>query len=192
MAESKFNKRITRYTANRLNGALVGAEGAVKLLQFEGPSWTGRYSNSWQIRVGNRKSTGTRNPGNPKPIKAPKMTVKTIKEAQKKGFIEVAISNLARSAPYAEDRKLGRFRRGRAGTKVIGNEPRTALGKSKFKQSGSGRKSRLTMRKDIGGGTPGVLSGTTAQPNVDWLKTTLKGGKLKQLLKLEFKKGKSK
>ena len=192
MAESKFNKRITRYTANRLNGALVGAEGAVKLLQFEGPSWTGRYSNSWQIRVGNRKSTGTRNPGNPKPIKAPKMNVKTIREAQKKGFIEVEISNLARSAPYAEDRKLGRFRRGRAGTKVIGNEPRTALGKSKFKQSGSGRKSRLTMRKDIGGGTPGVLSGTTAQPNVDWLKTTLKGGKLKQLLKLEFKKGKSK
>ena len=34
MAESKFNKRITRYTANRLNGALVGAEEVVKLLQF--------------------------------------------------------------------------------------------------------------------------------------------------------------
>ena len=191
MAESKFNKRITRYTANKLNGALVAVEEVVKLLQFEGPSWTGRYSNSWEIKVGNRKSVGTRNPGNPKPVKAPKMTVKTIRESQKRGSMEVIISNLARSAPYAEDRKLGRFRRGKAGTKVIGNEPRTALGKSKFKQSGSGRKSRLTMRKDIGGGTPGVLSGTTAQPNVDWLKTTLRGGKLKGLLRLEFKKGKS-
>ena len=118
------------------------------------------------------------------------MNVKKIRQAQKRGFIEVEISNLARSAPYAEDRKLGRFRRGKAGPKVIGNEPRTALGKSKFKLSGSGRKG-LTKRKDIGGGTPGVLSGTTAEPNVDWLPTTLRGGKLKQLLKLEFKKGKS-
>ena len=191
MAESKFNKRITRYTANKLNGALVAVEEVVKLLQFEGPSWTGRYSNSWEIKVGNRKSVGTRNPGNPKPVKAPKMTVKTIRESQKRGSMEVIISNLARSAPYAEDRKLGRFRRGKAGKKVIGNEPRTALGLSKFKQSGSGRKSTLTKRKDIGGGTPGVLSGTTAEPNLDWLPQTLKGGELKQKLRLQFKKGKS-
>ena len=52
---SDFDKKITRYTANKLNGALVGAEEVVKLLQFKGPSWTGRYSNSWQIRVGNEK-----------------------------------------------------------------------------------------------------------------------------------------
>ena len=45
MAESNFNKRINRYTANRLNGALVGVEAVVKLLQFKGPSWTGLYSN---------------------------------------------------------------------------------------------------------------------------------------------------
>ena len=189
MAESKFNKRITRYTANRLNGALVGAEEVVKLLQFRGPSWTGRYSNSWQIRVGNQKTTGTRNAGEPKPVKAPRMNVKKIREGQKKGFIEVEISNLARSAPYAEDKKLGRFRRGKVGSKIIGNEPRTGSGKNKFQQSGSGRKG-LTKRGNIGGGTPGVLSGRTAE--LDWLSKTLKGGKLKQLLKLEFKKGKSK
>ena len=139
MAESKFNKRITRYTANRLNGALVGAEEVVKLLQFRGPSWTGRYSNSWQIRVGNQKTTGTRNAGEPKPVKAPRMKVKKIREGQKKGFIEVEISNLARSAPYAEDKKLGRFRRGKVvgkgGVKVIGNQPRTAKGKSKFEET---------------------------------------------------------
>ena len=58
MAESNFNKRINRYTANRLNGALVGVEEVVKLLQFKGPSWTGLYSNSWQIRVGKEKRTG--------------------------------------------------------------------------------------------------------------------------------------
>ena len=65
-------KKLQRYTANKLNGALVGAEEVVKLLQFKGPSWTGRYSNSWQIRVGNEKTTGTRKPGNPQPVKAPK------------------------------------------------------------------------------------------------------------------------
>jgi hypothetical protein len=191
MAESNFNKRINRYTANKLNGALLGVEDVVKLLQYKGPSWTGLYSNSWQIRVGNEKTTGTRRQGNAQPVKAPKMTPKKIKQAQKRGFIEWEISNLARSAPYAEDRKLGRFRRGKAGTKVIGNEPRTALGLSKFKQSGSGRKNILTKRKDIGGGTPGVLSGTTAEPNLDWLPQTLKGGELKQKLRLQFKKGKS-
>lgn len=182
---SNFDKKITRYTANVLNSQLIGAEEVVKLLQFKGPSWTGRYSNSWQIRVGNEKTTGTRNAGEPKPVKAPKMNVKKIREGRKKGSIEVEISNLARSAPYAEDKKLGRFRRGKVGTKVIGNEPRTSSGKSKFQQSGSGRKD-LTKRGDIGGGTPGVLSGRTAE--LDWLPKTLKGGKLKQILKLELKK----
>ena len=188
MAKSEFNKRINRYTANRLNGALIGVEEVVKLLQFKGPSWTGLYSNSWQIRVGKEKRTGTRRAGNAQPVQSPKMTPKTIKQGQKRGFIEWEISNLARSAPYAEDKKLGRFRRGKAGSKVIGNEPRTALGQSKFQQSGSGRKG-LTKRGDTGGGTPGVLSGKTAE--LDWLPKTLKGGELKGKLRLEFKKGKS-
>ena len=51
----KFQKKIDRYTTSVLNGQLTGAEEVVKLLQFRGPSWTGRYSNSWQIRVGNEK-----------------------------------------------------------------------------------------------------------------------------------------
>ena len=189
MAESKFNKKITRYTSNKLNGALIGVEEIVKLLQFKGPSWTGLYSNSWQIRVGNEKTTGTRRQGNAQPVKSPKMTPKKIKQAQKRGFIEWEISNLARSAPYAEDKKLGRFRRGFAGRKEIGNEPRTALGQSagKFQQSGSGRKG-LTRRGDIGGGTLGVISSNTAE--LDWLPKTLKGAELKGKLKLEFKKGK--
>ena len=188
MGESKFNKRITRYTANRLNGALVGVEEVVKLLQYKGPSWTGLYSNSWQIRVGKEKRTGTRRAGNAQPVQSPKMTIKTIKRAQKRGFIEWEISNLARSAPYAEDKKLGRFRRGFVGRKEIGDKPRSNLGQSHLRPSGSGRKG-LTKRGDIGGGTPGVISSRTAE--LDWLPKTLKGGELKGKLRLEFKKGKS-
>jgi len=189
MAESNFNKRINRYTANKLNGALVGVEDVVKLLQFRGPSWTGLYSNSWQIRVGNEKTTGTRRQGNAQPVKSPKMTPKKIKQAQKRGFIEWEISNLARSAPYAEDKKLGRFRRGFVGRKEIGNKPRTNLGQDRLTPSGSGRKG-LTRRGDIGGGTPGEISSRTAE--LDWLPKTLKGGELKGKLRLQFKKGKFK
>ena len=187
MAKNTTKKLINEL--ERVFGVLIyespvkAAERVVTELQQEGPIWTGKYANSWQI-----EAAGTRRAGNAQPVKSPKMTPKKIKQAQKRGFIEWEISNLARSAPYAEDKKLGRFRRGKAGSKVIGNEPRTALGQSKFQQSGSGRKG-LTKRGDTGGGTPGILSGKTAE--LDWLPKTLKGGELKGKLRLEFKKGKS-
>tara|TARA_B100001093_G_C26501109_1_gene873354 strand:+ start:41 stop:658 length:618 start_codon:yes stop_codon:yes gene_type:complete len=188
-------KEVTRWTATVLNeGVLPGAEDLVRELQFKGPSWTGLYSNSWQIQVGNEKATGTRRQGEPKPIKAPKLNVKSIRQGRiSKDEIKIEIRNLARSRGYAQDEKIGRFRRGKAGTKVIGNEPKTLLGKSvgKFEQSGSGRKG-LTKRGDIGGGTPGVLSSRTAP--LDWFKTFKDGGVLDQIIKLELgkatKKGK--
>ena len=181
-------KEVTRWTATVLNeGVLPGVEDLVRELQFKGPSWTGRYSNSWQIQVGNDKSTGTRRPGEPKPIKAPKINVRSIREGRiAKDEIRIQIRNLARSRKYAQDEKLGRFRRGFAGRKKIGDEPSTTLGKNKFKQSGSGRKG-LVKRGDIGGGTPGVLSGRTAP--LDWFKTFKDGGILDQIVKLELGKG---
>ena len=78
-----LKKEVSRWTATVLNkGVLPSAEDLVRELQFKGPSWTGRYSNSWQIQVGNEKSTGTRRPGEPKPIKAPKINVRSIREGR--------------------------------------------------------------------------------------------------------------
>ena len=191
-----LKKEVSRWTATVLNeGVLPSAEDVVKELQFKGPSWTGRYSNSWQIQVGNEKSTGTRRPGNPKPVKAPKLNVKSIREGKiSKDEIKIQIRNLARSKEYAQDEKLGRFRRGKVKRPVknIGQEPRTSLGKKKIEERPAGRGGGKTKRGDIGGGDPQYLSSRTAP--LDWFKTFTKGGTLDQTIKLELgkavKKGK--
>ena len=186
-----LKKEVSRWTATVLNeGVLPSAEDLVRELQFKGPSWTGRYSNSWQIQVGNEKSTGTRRPGEPKPIKAPKLNVKSIREGRiSKDEIKIQIRNLARSKEYAQDEKLGRFRRGKVKRPVknIGQEPRTSLGKKKIEEMPAGRGGALTKRGDIGGGDPQYLSSRTAP--LDWFKTFTKGGTLDQTIKLELGKG---
>jgi len=182
-------KEVNRYTATVLNkGVLPGVEEVVKELQFLGPSWTGLYSNSWQIQVGNEKSTGTRRPGEPKAVKAPKMNVKSIRSGRvSKDEIKIEIRNLRqkRIKGYAEDTIEGRFRRGKVRNKVIGIEPRTSLGKSKFEQVNQGRV--IGFRGDIGGGRDGGISSRTAE--LDWLPKYLKGGSLQQTIKLELNKG---
>ena len=186
---SDLAKEVNRYTATVLNkGVLPGVEEVVKELQFLGPSWTGVYSNSWQIQVGNEKSTGTRRPGEPKPVKAPKMNVKSIRSGRvSRDEIKIEIRNLRqkRIKGYAEDTIEGRFRRGKVRNKVIGIEPRTSLGKSKFEQVNQGRV--IGFRGDIGGGKDSGISSRTAK--LDWLPTYLKGGSLQQTIKLELNKG---
>jgi len=182
-------KEVNRYTATVLNkGVLPGVEEVVKELQFLGPSWTGVYSNSWQIQVGDEKSTGTRRPGEPKAVKAPKMNVKSIRLGRvSRDEIKIEIRNLRqkRIKGYAEDTIEGRFRRGKVRNKVIGIEPRTSLGKSKFEQVNQGRV--IGFRGDIGGGKDSGISSRTAE--LDWLPKYLKGGSLQQTIKLELNKG---
>ena len=186
---SDLAKEVNRYTATVLNkGVLPGVEEVVKELQFLGPSWTGVYSNSWQIQVGNEKSTGTRRPGEPKPVKAPKMNVKSIRSGRvSRDEIKIEIRNLRqkRRKGYAEDTIEGRFTRGEKGGKKIGQKPRTRLGKSKFEQVNQGRV--IGFRGDIGGGRDGGISSRTAE--LDWLPKYLKGGSLQQTIKLELNKG---
>ena len=184
-----LKKEVSRWTATVLNeGVLPSAEDLVRELQFKGPSWTGRYSNSWQIQVGNEKSTGTRRPGEPKPIKAPKLNVKSIREGRiSKDEIKIQIRNLARSKEYAQDEKLGRFRKGQVRNKFITNEPKYSTGKSKLKETGnmanSGRKG-ITRRGDIGGGSNLSQSSRTAP--LDWFPTYVKGGRLPKVVKIEL------
>ena len=182
-------KEVNRYTATVLNkGVLPGVEEVVKELQHLGPSWTGLYSNSWQIQVGNEKSTGTRRPGEPKPVKAPKMNVKSIRSGRvSRDEIKIEIRNLARSRFYAQDEKEGRFRRGKFKSgKIIEDKPKTTLGKGKdkFEQVNQGRV--IGFRGDIGGGKDSGISSRTAE--LDWLPKYLRGGSLQQTIKLELNK----
>ena len=183
-----LKKEVSRWTATVLNkGVLPSAEDLVRELQFKGPSWTGRYSNSWQIEVAGVKSTGTRNPGEPKPVKSPKIKLADARKNRvSKNEIKLEIRNLARSRGYAQDEKEGRFRRGKAGTKKIGVEPKTKLGKrpEKFDQTTTGRV--IGLRGDIGGGKPGIISSRTAK--LDWFKTFQKAGELERIIKIEVDK----
>ena len=184
----ELSKDIKRVHINSVNKLLpfIGEE-VVRKLQQAGPSWTGRYSNSWQIEVAGVKSTGTRNPGEPKPVKSPKIKLADARKNRvSKNEIKLEIRNLARSRGYAKDEKEGRFRRGKAGTKKIGVEPRTKLGKrpGKFTETTTGRV--IGFRGDIGGGKPGVISSRTAP--LDWFDTFKDGGELKRIIKIEVDK----
>ena len=184
----ELSKDIKRVHINSVNKLLpfIGEE-VVRKLQQAGPSWTGRYSNSWQIEVAGVKSTGTRNPGEPKPVKSPKIKLADARKNRvSKNEIKLEIRNLARSRGYAQDEREGRFRRGKAGTKKIGVEPRTQLGKrqEKFDQTTTGRV--IGFRGDIGGGKPGVISSRTAP--LDWFDTFKDGGELKRIIKIEVDK----
>ena len=63
---SDLQRQIKQHAVDILQkGVIPGAEDVVKGLQFNGPSWTGLYSNSWQIEIAGQKGTGTRRGGNP-------------------------------------------------------------------------------------------------------------------------------
>ena len=184
----ELSKDIKRVHINAVNKLLpLLGEEVVSRLQQAGPSWTGRYSNSWQIEVAGVKSTGTRNPGEPKPVKSPKIKLADARANRvSRNEIKLEIRNLARSRGYAQDEKQGRFRRGKAGTKKIGVEPKTKLGKrpGKFTETTTGRV--IGFRGDIGGGKPGVISSRTAP--LDWFDTFKDGGELKRIIKIEVDK----
>ena len=189
---SELDKEITRFATNFLNNGVVrGAEDIVKGLQNAGPSWTGLYSNSWQIEIAGTKKTGTRREGMPKPIDFPDFTQKDVKALMSgKDTIQYEIRNLSQRAEYAEDKKLGRFRTGQFNKprrKFVTDQPKTAKGRAAIQSFSNLNQGRFPQdyRGDLGG-TPGGYSRATAP--LDWLPTYLNGGKLKQTIDLTIKK----
>ena len=182
---SDLQRQIKQHAVDILQkGVIPGAEDVVKELQFHGPSWTGVYSNSWQIEIAGQKGTGTRRGGNPKPVKGPKLTLAQVRRAaSSNGQVDLEIRNLRqkRIKGYAEDTIEGRFTRGVKDGKNIGQEPRTQKGRDSLIILNDGR---LTegLRGDLGGGKPSGISSATAE--LDWLPTYLRGGSLKQTLDL--------
>jgi hypothetical protein len=145
-------------------GLARSAQGIVKELQEAGPSWSGKFANSWEIASSSKVSSGTGAEGAPQRLAAPMLTPEEFKF---KPEIKYYIANKAPYADVALDLKEGNF-------EYPGKEPLTPPAETK-------RGTRLS-------GLRGDLSGTEG-PNrstapLDWYRTYIQGGGLDKAINL--------
>jgi hypothetical protein len=160
------------------NGQRAAAERVVRELQKAGPSWSGEFSNSWQISTTSTTYKGTGAPGEPQPIRAPSVTGREATAAQIFKDPLLKITNFAPHALEAID-AIEHDRQYYARRKTP--EPTTALGKSKWQVAGP--RANVSYRGDIGGGSEGGNSSRTAP--LDWF-ATYASAKLDRAVKLEM------
>jgi len=146
------------------NGTRASAERIVRELQQAGPSWSGEFSNSWQISTESTTSRGTGAPGEPKSVNAP---VVTGLEATKGKILKDALLTITNFAPHALEAidAVEHDRQYYARRKTA--EPQTALGRSKWEVT-TPRKN-VSARGATGGGAEGTNSSRTAP--LDWFAT---------------------
>lgn len=144
------------------NGPKRVAERIVRELQQEGPSWSGEFSNSWQIQTPTRLVRGTGQPGEPKPLSTPSLRGKEVaKSFITKDSVVFTISNFAPHALEAIDAvQHDRQYYSRRKTPT----PTTQLGLSKWVVEGP--RGNVSFRGQTGGGTEGLNSSRTAP--LDW------------------------
>ena len=176
-------KNTTKRLINELErvyGVLIyespvkAAERVVTELQQEGPIWTGKYANSWQIEAAGTVVKGNGQGGSPRPLKMPKLTTKQKRSLRTN---KVVISNFSEKAGYAQDEIPGRFKR---------FTPAPIAQGAKWEQLTTGRKEGETVRGDIGGGSKKGVSSRTAK--LDWYPTYLNSGKVSKAITVETDK----
>ena len=157
-----------------LSSAQGSAMQIVKDLQDEGPSWTGKFSNSWQIetRTPGLEWRGTMEAGEPvSPFDdgsgGPKVTMRDARDVLEKGRVAFRVSNVSpvnnsgqQYAEFATDRKEGEF-----SGKWAGSEPHTQKGKDSW-VSADTKRNIPDKRGNIGSGTEEGFSSRTAEE--DW------------------------
>lgn len=172
-------KELDRVAATTVfNGPRAAAERTVRELQQEGPSWTGQFSNSWQIEgpsgVGSSKGDGQ--PGEPRPIYSPLVSGQQVtKSLLTKDKLIFTISNFSEYTAEATDLVESAFIRP---TPL----PETQLGRRKFREGDGGRE-QPSFRGLIGGVEDRESSATA---DLDWFATYVEGGKLNRAVKIEM------
>jgi hypothetical protein len=170
-----------------LLGTINAAERTVRELQQEGPSWTGRFSNSWEINgPQGQQVRGDGQPGEPRKIafaKAPFSGPQAVRVLGRTGFttnkVVFKIDNFSPWAAYASDLAEGVFFR------PSSPEPETQLGKSKWERSGQSRPSGTSRRYQINGAGTGDASRTAKE---NWLTSYINGGRLDKAIEIEMDK----
>lgn len=189
----KVIKEVDRDVASAtLLGAIKAAETIVDELQAEGPSWTGRFSNSWQI-AGPQGQTvkGDGKPGDPRPVRfrkgpftGPQAAATLFRTTVLKDKTVFTISNFAEHAATAIDAvEQSNFAYPR-GWAINPDGPTTQLGKAKFDPVPQGRQGSSSYRGDIGGGSTDSSSSRTAP--LDWFATFASGGRLDKAVKINM------
>lgn len=165
-----------------VSGPTRAAKRTIKELQQEGPSWTGRFSNSYQIETPDgRVYKGDGKPGEPRPINLP-LGLLTGRQNIRgslpiKDRAVTTISNFSEYVAEATDLVESKFLRPTP-------EPTTSLGKRKLRESDFGRFDKPNYRGDYGGGEPGEGSGATA--DLDWFPSYVESGKVDRAVRIEM------
>lgn len=171
-----------------VSGPTRVAKRTIRELQEEGPSWTGRFSNSWQIETPDgRVYKGDGNEGEPRPIKLP-IGLLTGRQNIRgslplKDRAVTTISNFSDHVAEATDKTSASPAYYKKGWKLYPNGPNTRQGKGNFDFEDSGRK-EISRRGEVGGGNPKSTSSRTAP--LDWFSTFEKGGRVDKAVRIEM------
>ena len=157
-------------------GIKRSAEDIVSDLQEAGPSWTGSFSNSYQIATSSGVTGGTGQPGEPRPVNA---LVLTGPELVSNGT-KYTFSNTSEHADIALDLVS------RSGWERPGGRPQTEKGKAAWalESNTSDGRNNPSKRGAIGGGDTKGESSRTAP--LDWYDNYIKGGKIDKTIKLQM------
>lgn len=161
------------------NGPKRAAERIVAELQQAGPSWSGKFSNSWQIQTPTRLVKGAGQPGEPKQLSTPSLRGREVTASfLTKSSVVFTISNFSPHALEAID-AIEHDRTYYA--RRLTAEPTTQLGLSKWEVAGP--RSDSSYRGQIGGGKEGSKSSRTAP--LDWF-ATYASAQLDRAIKIEM------
>ena len=166
-----------------VNGPLAAARRIISELQQEGPSWTGEFSNSWQVQtLDGRSYSGDGQSGEPRPVRIPLLTGRqAFKTVFNKDKVVYTISNFSPYALEAADLVESNFSANLASAPT----PQTQLGRSKWERSGKTRPDGNHKRYEINGPKKGSAS-RTAKPN--WLTSYVNAGRLDAAVQVEMDK----
>ena len=182
----EIGKELDRVAASAvLIGPIAAAERIVREVQQAGPSWTGKFSNSWQIEGPQGQAVkGDCQPGEPRPVQfttAPftgrQAAATLFRTTVLKDKIVFKISNFSTYAAEATDEVQSTFIRPKDAP-----VPQTQLGLSKWEEQTTTRL-RNTYRGQTGGGRPNGSASRTAP--LDWLATYASAG-LNRAVKIEM------
>jgi hypothetical protein len=161
------------------NGPKRAAERIVSELQQAGPSWSGAFSNSWQIQTPTRLVKGTGQPGEPRPLTTPSLRGREVSRSfVSKNSVVFTISNFSPHALEAID--AVQHDRSYYARRLTA-EPTTQLGLSKWQKEGP--RADSSYRGQTGGGKEGSDSSRTAP--LDWF-ATYASAKLDRAIQIEM------